>query len=220
LLTSSMCRCASRHGDTAQAPAGGPRPCAHARPRHCRSSPRTASPCESPRMAASALSQNLRCTASQKGNLQLARQQRPVRQLKERELRRWMGTARFSPRTCRPPEDLRSARPAAAWKYSSLRPTQPRSVLKPTGQALELAPVTHPNDFRREAAEFVLLAHGSRRRRGYAGGFPAAIAYRDDSWRDKAKTAADCKSASTWPKPACTGWKPKLVTDQAEQAGH
>ena len=96
---------------------------------------------------------------------------------------------------------------------TSGNPTE--SVLKPTGQGLELAPVTHPNDlFAGEAAEFVFLLDGKPAANVDISVIPGGNRYRDDLGEIKAKTAADGKVRITWPEAGMYWLEAELVTDQ------
>lgn len=117
------------------------------------------------------------------------------------ETRRWMGKA----------EDLAGSVPAKADELkivqtstrmetfvTSGKPTQ--TVLTPTRQGLELAPVTHPNDlYAGETAEFVFLIDGQPAADLNVTVVPGGNRYRDGTGELKLKADAKGKVAITWP---------------------
>src|SRR5690606_34374129 len=75
-----------------------------------------------------------------------------------------------------------------------------RSVLEPTGQGLELKPLTHPNDlFAGEPAEFVFLLDGKPAAGVEISVIPGGNRYRDELGEIKASTDAAGKVSITWP---------------------
>jgi uncharacterized GH25 family protein len=88
-------------------------------------------------------------------------------------------------------------------------PTAP----KPTGQGLELAPVTHPNDlFAQETATFALLLDGKPAANVDVVVIPGGTRYRDAQDEIKTSTGADGKFSVTWPAPGLY-WLNAQVTD-------
>ncbi|GAB3343061.1 DUF4198 domain-containing protein [Marilutibacter aestuarii] len=74
------------------------------------------------------------------------------------------------------------------------------SVFKPTGQGLELAPVTHPNDlYAGEAAQFQLLLDGEPAAGLEIEIVPGATRYRDQQDTITLTSGADGKFSVTWP---------------------
>ncbi len=74
------------------------------------------------------------------------------------------------------------------------------AVLKPTGQGLELAPVTHPNDlFAGEAATFALLIDGQPAVGAKVTVLPAGMRYRDGQQAIEAVADRQGRFAITWP---------------------
>jgi uncharacterized GH25 family protein len=85
--------------------------------------------------------------------------------------------------------------------------------LKTTGQGLELAPVTHPNDlFAGEAATFALLIDGRPAANVDVTVIPGGTRYRDAQDEIKATTGADGKFSVTWPAPGLY-WLNAQITD-------
>jgi uncharacterized GH25 family protein len=117
--------------------------------------------------------------------------------------KRWRGTPeRFAAEVPKDAQELRVTQSQSRMEVfvTSGKPTE--TVLKPTGQGLELAPVTHPND----------LAVGNEARfRFLLDGQPAAgvkvtlirggIRYRDNLEEMTLTTAADGGFAVTWKEP-------------------
>jgi uncharacterized GH25 family protein len=76
------------------------------------------------------------------------------------------------------------------------------AVFKPTGQGIELVPVTHPNDLiAGEAATFQFLLDGKPAADLKVTAIPGGIRYRDSLNQIDAKTGADGKVTITWPTP-------------------
>ncbi|MCQ3971659.1 DUF4198 domain-containing protein, partial [Klebsiella pneumoniae] len=73
-------------------------------------------------------------------------------------------------------------------------------VLAPSGQGLELKPVTHPNDlFAGEAAEFVFLLDGKPAADVEISVIPGGNRYRDQLGEIRTKTDKAGKASITWP---------------------
>lgn len=76
------------------------------------------------------------------------------------------------------------------------------TVLKPTGQGLELVPVTHPNDLiSGEAATFQFLVDGKPAAGLAITVIPGGIRYRDSLGQMDLKADAEGKVQITWPEP-------------------
>ncbi len=75
-------------------------------------------------------------------------------------------------------------------------------ILKPTGQGLELVPVTHPNDlFAKEAADFQFVIDGQPAANIEVTIIPGGIRYRDKLNEIKVTTDKDGNFSVTWPEP-------------------
>lgn len=117
------------------------------------------------------------------------------------EQKRWRG----------PASDYPAAIPAGATEVQASRNNnrietfvtlgQPSdSVLKPTGQGLELAPVTHPNDLAKgEAATFKLLKDGAPAANLDVTIARGGIRYRDNPEEITTRTDAQGAFTVTWP---------------------
>ncbi len=87
-------------------------------------------------------------------------------------------------------------------------------ALKPSGQGLELAPVTHPNDIvAGEAATFRLLLDGKPAAGVEVTSLPGASRYRSAPGEIKVKTGADGAFTLTWPE-AGMWWVNASVRDE------
>ncbi len=132
------------------------------------------------------------------------------------QLKRWRGKA----------EDLAKQVPANA---EDLRVTQSQSrmevfvtagkpsdaVLKPTGQGLELAAITHPNDlFVGEKANFGLLLDGNPAADLKVTIIPGGIRYRDKLQEITVTTDKDGKFSVTWPEPGMYWLEANLRDDK------
>lgn len=131
--------------------------------------------------------------------------------------RRWRGTsARFAAEVPKDAQDLRVTQSQGRMEVfvTSGKPTD--TVLKPTGEGLELAPVTHPND----------LAVGNEARfRFLLDGKPAAglkvtvirggIRYRDNLEELTLTTAEDGGFAVTWKEPGMYWIEANVRDDKA-----
>lgn len=93
------------------------------------------------------------------------------------------------------------------------------SVFKPTGQGLELQPVTHPNDlFATETAEFVFLLDGKPAAGVEVNVIPGGIRHRDELNDIRQTTDADGKVAITWPSAGFWWLEAKVVQEDGVQA--
>lgn len=132
------------------------------------------------------------------------------------ETKRWMGK----------PEDFAKQVPAKADELkvsqnnsrmevfvTSGAPTE--TVLKPTGQGLELSPLTHPNDlFAGEAADFVMLLDGKPAAGVEVSVIPGGNRYRDDLGEIRTSTDAKGKFSVTWPTAGMYWLEAELKTDK------
>ena len=136
------------------------------------------------------------------------------------ETKRWMGK----------PEEFAKQVPAKAGELkvsqnnsrmevfvTSGAPTE--TVLKPTGQGLELSPLTHPNDlFAGEAADFVMLLDGQPAAGVEVSVIPGGNRYRDDLGEIKTSTDAKGKFSVTWPTAGMYWLEAELTTDRNVKA--
>lgn len=89
------------------------------------------------------------------------------------------------------------------------------TVLKPTGQGLELAPVTHPNDLvAGEDATFQFLADGKPAANIKVTVIPGGVRYRDQLGDRELTTDGDGKVEISWPEPGLY-WVNAVVEDNA-----
>jgi len=132
------------------------------------------------------------------------------------ETRRWMGSAEtFAKEVPANAEALEVTQSSSRMEVfvTSGNPTE--TVLKPTGQGLELAPVTHPNDlYAGEAAEFVFLLDGKPTADVEISVIPGGNRYRDELGEIKATTGADGKVSITWPHPGMYWLEAEFTTDK------
>lgn len=119
------------------------------------------------------------------------------------QTRRWMGSAEdFARQVPAAAEDLQVIQNSNRMEVFVTSGAPSDGVLKPTGQGLELAPVTHPNDlFAGEAAEFVFLIDGQPAAGVEVTAIPGGNRYRDQLGEIKATTDAHGKVSLTWPNP-------------------
>lgn len=134
------------------------------------------------------------------------------------ETRRWRGTA----------ADFATAIPAAATNVSAQvnnnrletfitlgNPTE--TVFTPTGQGLEMVPVTHPNDLvAGEAATFTLLKNGRPAADLEVTVARGGLRYRDNPEEMTVRTGADGTFTVTWPE---AGMYWVNTTQRAEAVG-
>lgn len=92
-------------------------------------------------------------------------------------------------------------------------------VLKPTGQGLELTPVTHPNDlFAGELSEFIFILDGKPAAGVEVTVIPAGVRHRDELNELKYTTGDDGKVAINWPAAGYWWLEAKLVQDSGLDA--
>ena len=117
------------------------------------------------------------------------------------ENQRWMGKAEdFAAQVPANAKDLKVSQSSSRMEVfvTSGQPTN--SVLKTTGQGLELAPITHPNDlFAGEEAQFVLLLDGKPAADVDVSVIPGGNRYRDELGEIKTTSDAAGKISITWP---------------------
>jgi len=115
--------------------------------------------------------------------------------------KRWRGTPeKFAQEVPATAQDLRVTQSNSRLEtfVTVGKPTE--TVLRPTGQGLELAPITHPNDlFAKEEASFRLLLDGKPAAGVDVSIVPGGIRYRDQLHEIKTRTDADGKFTVTWP---------------------
>lgn len=132
------------------------------------------------------------------------------------ETRRWMGNAEnFAKEVPAKAESLKVTQNSSRMEVfvTSGNPTE--TVLKPTGQGLELAPVTHPNDlYAGEAAEFVFLLDGKPAADVEISVTPGGNRYRDELGEITATTDAAGKVSITWPTPGMYWLEAELTSDK------
>jgi uncharacterized GH25 family protein len=132
------------------------------------------------------------------------------------ETHRWMGTPeRFAKDVPAKADKLKVTQNSSRMEVfvTSGAPTQ--TVLVPTGQGLELKPVTHPNDlFSGEAAEFVFLLDGKPAADVEISVIPGGNRYRDALGEIKAKSDATGRVSITWPQAGMYWLEAELTTAQ------
>ena len=132
------------------------------------------------------------------------------------ETRRWMGKPEeFAKQVPAKADELKVTQNNGRMEVFVTSGAPTETVLKPTGQGLELSPLTHPNDlFAGEAADFVMLFDG----KPAAGVDVSVIAggnrYRDDLGEIKTSTDAKGKFSVTWPTAGMYWLEAELTTDK------
>lgn len=132
------------------------------------------------------------------------------------ETRRWMGKPEeFAKQVPAKADELKVTQNNGRMEVFVTSGAPTETVLKPTGQGLELSPLTHPNDlFAGEAADFVMLLDG----KPAAGVDVSVIAggnrYRDDLGEIKTSTDAKGKFSVTWPTAGMYWLEAELTTDK------
>ncbi|WP_285276501.1 DUF4198 domain-containing protein [Halopseudomonas bauzanensis] len=160
---------------------------------------------------------------SQKGTYKLAVAGAPryfARYQENGEDRRWMGDlADVGKAVPADAQDVQVSQMESRMEVfvTSGEPTD--SVFKPTGQGLELQPVTHPNDlFATETAEFVFLLDGKPAAGVEVNVIPGGIRHRDELNDIRQTTDADGKVAITWPSAGFWWLEAKVVQEDGVQA--
>jgi uncharacterized GH25 family protein len=114
---------------------------------------------------------------------------------------RWMGSAEdFAKQVPAKAQDLKVSQSSNRMEVfiTSGEPTD--TVLKTTGQGLELAPITHPNDlFAGEEAQFKFLLDGKPAANVEITVIPGGNRYRDQTGEISLKTDANGAFSITWP---------------------
>ncbi len=159
---------------------------------------------------------------SQKGTYKLAVAGAPryfARYQENGEDRRWMGDlADVGKAVPADAQDVQVSQMESRMEVfvTSGEPTD--SVFKPTGQGLELQPVTHPNDlFATETAEFVFLLDGKPAAGVEVNVIPGGIRHRDELNDIRQTTGADGKVAITWPSAGFWWLEAKVVQEDGVQ---
>jgi uncharacterized GH25 family protein len=114
---------------------------------------------------------------------------------------RWMGKAEdFAAQVPAKAKDLKVSQNSNRMEVFVTSGEPTNTVLKPTNQGLELAPVTHPNDlFAGEKAEFVLLLNGKPAKDVSVTLIPGGNRYRDSTGEISLKTDGKGAFNVTWP---------------------
>ena len=204
-------------GDAAQAPAGGPpgmrRPVPELQifaPDGSKASPQNG--------AVGRYRSTFDVQLSQKGTYKLAVANSGLfASWKEKgETRRWMGNAEsFAQAVPAQGEDLKVSQTNSRMEVFVTSGAPSTEVLAPTGQGLELQPVTHPNDlFAGEPAEFVFLLDGKPAGDVEISVIPGGNRYRDELGEIKTKTDKDGKVSITWPEAGMYWLEAELTTDK------
>ncbi|MFC3712171.1 DUF4198 domain-containing protein [Sphingoaurantiacus capsulatus] len=117
------------------------------------------------------------------------------------ETKRWRGTAEgFAKEVPANATDLNVMQAAGRVETFVTAKAPSTDALKPTGQGMEMVPVTHPNDIvAGEAATFQLLIDGAPAKDIEVEVVPGGIRYRDKLGDVKVKTDAEGKFSVTWP---------------------
>jgi len=116
------------------------------------------------------------------------------------QMRRWMGTPEsFAKDVPAKAEGLKVSQTSNRMEVFVTSGAPSTDVLVPSGQGLELKPVTHPNDlFAGEAAEFVFLLDGKPAADVEISVIPGGNRYRDQLGEIRTKTDKDGKASITW----------------------
>lgn len=131
------------------------------------------------------------------------------------ETRRWMGNAQtFATDVPDKAEALKITQNSSRMEVFATSGAPTKTVLEPTGEGLELAPATHPNDlYAGEAAEFVFLLDGKPAADVEISVIPGGNRYRDELGEIKA-TDEDGKVSITWPTPGMYWLEAELTSDK------
>ncbi|MFV0456800.1 MAG: DUF4198 domain-containing protein [Pseudomonas sp.] len=132
------------------------------------------------------------------------------------EAQRWMGDAEaFANNVPAKAQDLKISQISNRMEVFVTSGAPTETVLKPTGQGLELAPITHPNDlYAGEASEFVFLLDGKPAADVEISVIPGGNRYRDELGEIKATTDAAGKVSITWPEAGMYWLEAELTTDK------
>ncbi|GGP21069.1 DUF4198 domain-containing protein [Silvimonas iriomotensis] len=128
--------------------------------------------------------------------------------------KRWRGDAQtFAKEVPADAQDLKVTQTQNRVESFVTRGKPGTAALKPTGQGLELAPVTHPNDLLAEtAASFRLLLDGKPASNVKVSILPGGKRYRDQTGEFNVTTDADGKFSVKWPA-AGMYWLGAEITD-------
>ena len=131
-------------------------------------------------------------------------------------MRRWMGTPEsFAKDVPAKAEGLKVSQTSNRMEVFVTSGAPSTDVLAPSGQGLELKPVTHPNDlFAGEAAEFVFLLDGKPAADVEISVIPGGNRYRDELGAIRTRTDAGGKASITWPEAGMYWLQAELTTDQ------
>lgn len=132
------------------------------------------------------------------------------------ETRRWMGNAQtFATDVPDKAEALKITQNSSRMEVFATSGAPTKTVLEPTGEGLELAPATHPNDlYAGEAAEFVFLLDGKPAAGVEISVIPGGNRYRDELGEIKATTDENGKVSITWPTPGMYWLEAELTSDE------
>jgi len=119
------------------------------------------------------------------------------------ETKRWRGKAEdFAKEVPATATDVNVSRAVSRMEVFVTSGKPSDTVLKPTNNGLELAPITHPNDlFAGETASFHFLLDGKPAADIEVTVIPGGIRYRDQLGEIKVKTDKDGKFSIKWPHP-------------------
>lgn len=132
------------------------------------------------------------------------------------QMRRWMGTPEaFAKEVPAEGEDLQVSQTSTRMEVFVTSGNPSEEVLKPTGNGLELAPVTHPNDlFAGEAAEFVFLLDGEPAAGVKISVIPGGNRYRDHLGEIHATTDEQGKVRISWPEAGMYWLEAEMISDK------
>ncbi len=132
------------------------------------------------------------------------------------ETKRWMGKPEeFAKQVPAKADELKVSQNNGRMEVFVTSGAPSETVLKPTGQGLELAPLTHPNDlFAGEAADFVMLLDGQPAAGVEISVIPGGNRYRDDLGEIKTSTDAKGKFSVTWPTAGMYWLEAEFKTDK------
>jgi uncharacterized GH25 family protein len=136
------------------------------------------------------------------------------------EAKRWMGEPEaFAKQVPAQADELKVTQHNGRMEVFVTSGAPTETVLKPTGQGLELAPLTHPNDlFAGEAADFVMLLDGQPAADVEISVIPGGNRYRDDLGEINTRTDAKGKFSVTWPNAGMYWLEAELTTDKDVKA--